>query len=62
MILILLFGIASNTPDLWRMFYVYRPDLFIFEEVMTEYGYLHTDAGGGHVQVTPDQGRLAKRR
>lgn len=47
LILILLFGIASNTPDLWRMFYVYRPDLFIFEEVMTEYGYLHTDAGVG---------------
>lgn len=43
LILILFFGIASNTPDLWRMFYAYRPDLFLFDEVMTEYGHLHTD-------------------
>lgn len=47
LLLILFFGIASNTPDLWRMFYVYRPNLFVFDEVMTEYGFLHTTPGVG---------------
>lgn len=47
--IILLIGFvwASNSPDVWRTFYYYRPDFFAFNEVMTDYGYLHRESDGG---------------
>lgn len=35
--------IVSNTPDVWSPLYSYRPDFFVFNEAMVEYGYRHID-------------------
>lgn len=45
--LALLLACISNTPDVWRPFYSYRPALFVYEEAMIEYGHRHHDPAIG---------------
>ncbi|HMP77214.1 MAG TPA: VanZ family protein [Kiritimatiellia bacterium] len=47
LVLLLLLGCLSNTPDVWRPFYSYRPGLFVFDETMVEYGHRIVDPGVG---------------
>ncbi len=49
---LLMLGIVSNTPDVWKPLYSYRPGLFVFDEAMTEYG---------HLIVDPEIGRFRSR-
>lgn len=47
LILLLLLACVSNSPELWRPFYSYRPNLFVFDEMMVEYGHRHHDPAVG---------------
>ncbi len=39
LVLLLLLGCFSNTPAVWHPLYSYRPNLFIFDEAMVQYGH-----------------------
>ena len=39
LVLLLLLGCYSNTPDVWRPLYSSSPNLFIFDEAMVQYGH-----------------------
>lgn len=43
----LMLACASNTPDMWKPWYSYRPSLFVFDEAMVEYGHRHIDPAVG---------------
>ena len=60
-VLLLLLGCFSNTPDLWRPFYSYRPGLFVFGETMVEYGHRIVDpeVGTFKSRLTAEQLRAA---
>lgn len=62
-LLILLLGIVSNTPHVWQPLYSYRPNLFVFNEAMMEYGHLHIDPDIGRFKsrLTLDQLRMSDR-
>jgi len=57
LVLLLLLGCFSNTPDVWRPLYSYRPNLFVFDEAMVEYGHRIDDpeVGWFKSRLTPDQ-------
>lgn len=41
--LLVLLACVSNSPELWRPLYSYRPDAFVYDEAMVEYGHRHRD-------------------
>jgi hypothetical protein len=47
LLLLLLLGCFSNTPDVWRPLYSSRPNLFVFNEAMVEYGHRIDDREAG---------------
>ena len=57
LVLLLLLGCFSNTPDLWRPLYSSRPNLFVFGEAMVEYGHRIEDpeVGWFKSRLTADQ-------
>ncbi len=57
LVLLLLLGCFSNTPDVWRPLYSYRPNLFVFDEAMVEYGHRIDDpeVGWFKSRLTADQ-------
>ncbi len=60
LVLLLLLGCFSNTPDVWRPLYSYRPNLFVFDEAMVEYGHRIDDpeVGWFKSRLTADQGKF----
>jgi VanZ family protein len=61
--LLLMLGIVSNTPDVWQPLHSYRPELFVFNESMTEYGHLIKDPAIGQFRsrFTAERLRAADR-
>lgn len=57
LVLLVLLGCFSNTPDVWRPLYSSQPNLFVFDEAMVEYGHrIHDpEVGWFKSRLTADQ-------
>ena len=57
LVLLLLLGCFSNTPDVWRPLYSSWPNLFVFDDAMVQYGHRIHDpqVGWFKSRLTPEQ-------
>ena len=63
LVLLLLLGCFSNTPAVWHPLYSSRPNLFVFDEAMVQYGHrIHDpEVGWFKSRLTADQLRETDR-